>query len=220
MAGRLLWVTLMVSGLQSCLLPQDGNVLPVVDALNPPKKNHPPRILQETASPAQAVSISTTPNCQTFSVAVTDPDGDTIFTEWFIDPDETFTTTLKSPIPPIQGGQVATNSGSPGLANSPFGLTAATSQLLVVRPGKQPHILTLVVSDGFFTSPGQPVYEPLPDGGQTCQRTGCSGIVTQPKGVYTDGGILPDGGPVTIVDPSYTDSYTWVVSPDPNTTCP
>ncbi len=219
MAGRLLLGILMVSALQACLLPQDGNVLPIVDGQNPPKKNRPPRILQETVDPAQVVRIpSSVFNCQSFKVGVTDPDGDVIQSLWFIDPNQTFTASTNNPLP-LSGAVVSAN--PTGVLNSPFGLTGMTSQLLQLRSDKQPHTLTLVVSDGTFLSPGQPIYEQLPDGGQTCLSTSCSGIITAPHLSTTDGGVLPDGGPVIIIDPSYTDSFTWVVNPDSSlTSCP
>jgi hypothetical protein len=196
----------MVSMVQACLLPQDGNVLPIVDGQNPPKKNRPPRILLDQVYPDQDAKISTQPNCTNFQVAAIDPDGDNIASEWFIDPNDKFTAT--------------SNTQNGALVTSPFGLTSMTSPLLLPRANGQPHILTLVISDGTFISPGQPIFEPgAPDGGEWCDPTSCSGIVTSAHRTYTDGGVLPDGGLVTLIDPSYTDSFTWIVTDD-HSSCP
>jgi len=187
----------------SCLLPQDGNVLPIVDSQSPPKKNRAPFIL--ATQPAIDTSYYTSAACpqQTFSVTVSDPDpGDKISSEWFINPASDFLTGPNHPTP-VQGSTKTNMAGGVRIESPMTGLDA----LGTVPAGQIDNLLVVVISDGAFVFAGQPS-GPMHNG-----------IDTAPVGQFAmvDGGCGPgldtdlDAG--ACIDPSYIVKAFWRVTP-------
>lgn len=208
LAGGLLFGAVMASLATSCLLPQDGNVLPIVDSQSPAKKNRAPFIL--ATQPTVDTSYYTTADCtqQVFSVTVSDPDiGDQIHSEWFINPSPDFLTMLPTHPTPIQGTTKTVLTGGVRIDSPMTGLDA----LGQLAQGTTDNLLVVVISDGEFVAAGQPSG---PDR---------NGIEVGPHGVFpaADGGCVTglgldvDGG--ACIDQSYIVKAFWRVTP---TKCP
>lgn len=142
--GALFGGVLLLGG---CLLPQDDTLL---DPL--PRKNRPPRILEQNVQPAQHVTVAT--NCGTeFSAFVEDPDIDDKLTyRWYVDYDPTVNSPTRAP---FEEGQLQ-NNGQP-VRSSSATWTADTGSTRTPLSEVGPHLVTLMVFDGtlgVFDGPG------------------------------------------------------------------
>jgi hypothetical protein len=142
MAMMLLCLCVSTS-LSGCLLPQDDAlILPLPD-----RANRPLRVLvTQSTPPIREVAVRANRACDTFSVAVDDPDlGDTIRATWFIDPNERYVASVNEPV--IPGNPVA------GTGGSTVRKLEAPSQFYVQLSrfiDGQKHRVEVVVTDGEF----------------------------------------------------------------------
>jgi hypothetical protein len=187
LATMLLWVGLAGAHM-ACLLPQDDQIITEL----PQAANRPLRVLQNLAFPEQRETVAkfgTSCPPPVFSVKVDDPNlGDTIRSQWFIDPIERY-------IGGVPGNPVTLDSAG-STVRTVNAVTQFTSRLKTLTDGKK-HRVEVVVTDGeFIESQGRDANgEPQPylDITRPAFRT-------------------PTGEEIKVL--AYRDDYVWLVEID------
>jgi hypothetical protein len=142
--------------LPGCLVPQDDHVLADL-----PATNHPPRIAEDSVSPARIVNTGNQGSCPplTFSAAVEDPDiGDPLYAYWYAS-DLTSLATI-----PVATASIPNPTGTERRKDAAeFTVNFASSNNPLQAPGV--HVVELIVSDGVVINRVPQPRDLLADGG-------------------------------------------------------